>query len=73
MSSTGDNLIDVQTEIPLHMLPSPSPRSADEIILCRYIEWLQGTRRAAYDCGAEQDARLLEFEITHLMIFLRER
>ncbi len=59
--------------IPLYILPTPAPKSVDEIELCRYIEWLQQERRLAYQADEERAAQKLEFEIFHLMLFLQER
>lgn len=60
-------------QIPLYMLPTPAPQSAEEIALCHHIEWLQGERQFAYHCGELRKAQRLEFEIANLMSFLRER
>jgi len=59
--------------LPLYMLPTPAPQSAEEIALCRYIERLQASRQFAYHCGELRMAQRLEFEIANLMCFLRDR
>ena len=70
------DLVDPQSEkgkIPLYMLPVPAPKSAEEIALCRHIEYLQKGRQFAYRSGEDRVAERLEFEIAVLMDFLKGR
>lgn len=68
--------MDPQSEkgkIPLYMMPTPTPRSVEEIALCCYIERLQQARQFAYNSCEERVAKRLEFKIANLILFLRER